>query len=692
MTKKSVWIAEKPSVALAFAEAMGMSGIKNSAEGAYVSEDGNTKITWGFGHLLRYIDPEEYSEAYKRWELSALPIIPEKWQQNVVERTRDQFFKVKKLLADADEAVLATDYDREGEVIGREILINCGFTKPVYRVIFSAMDKASLIKSIEDRIDGAAGMPLYYAGVARAQIDWLYGMNLTRRTTLLARRQGLTSVSSTGRVQSLSAGRVQSATLNIIVEREKEIESFTSQDHYQLQATFAAGDSRFKGNWVIPADLLDADKRLLTSGPATDKKNELTGKTATVSRCTASNVAEKPPLPFNLSTAQIELSNKFGFSASKTLTILQSLYETHKLTSYPRTSSRELPVGQLAELEATLESIKSMDDSMVAIVDSLDTSLRSDAWVENMTDAHYGLIPTPHRCDLSKLTEDELKVYRLIRDMFIVQFMPPAQRRKVALEIRAADTLFMANGSTLTSPGWMSYLQPAKEEDTPDEAVESDVPELETGTEVKFDDLQILSKKTQPPRYYTEATLLATMTNCGSLVKDPELKRVLKATSGIGTDATRASIIDTLFNRNYVVRKGKQLRSTELGKAVLKILPDEVKSVGNTAYIEQKLDSIANRQLSLETFRSEIEEQIRVMFAAEIVDMDVDKVIPKCPDCGNKLRRIARKSPAKGDTHFWGCQGYPDCKSTFNDKKGKPEFRKVASKGKGAAKKGSSKK
>lgn len=672
MGKLIVWIAEKPKVATALAEAMGISNNKSPTEGAYISADGNTKITWARGHLLRDFQPEEYSEQFKNWDLKTLPIVPDTWKKSVIplDAAKSQFFKVKKLIEQADEIVLATDFDREGEVIGRELLVYCNYKKPVHRINITAMDKTSLQKTISSTFDGATGMPLYYAGLARAQVDWLYGINLTRMATILGRQEGMNSV--------LSAGRVQSAALNIIAVREDEIANFVSKDHFRLKATFRAAGNSFFGYWLVPGELLSADKLLLDIEPAEARQKSLEGKHGIVARCSANNTNENPFLPYNLSEAQIECAKKFGFSADKTLSLLQDLYDKHHLVSYPRTSCRYLPTGELEELQATLESLKAIDPSISDTIDSLNTALRSDAWDDSKVGAHYGLKPTSHRCDLNQLTADELKVYTLIRDSFIIQFMPPAEYRKVSLEIHTAEggDIFMARGSTLLNPGWLNYLRPTKDEDDTEGEESSDVPELEAGTEITFDALNVLKQKTKPPRYYTDASFIAIMTNCSSLVKDVDMKRVLKNTCGIGTDATRASIIKTLFDRSYLVKKGKQIRITELGKAVLSILPAAVKSVENTAYMEQQLEAIADRKLSLDSFRSEMIEKLRVIFSGEIALINLDKVIPRCPECGKNLRRIKKKD---GD-FFWGCTGYPDCKKTFNDVKGKPELVKSVKK------------
>lgn len=678
MGKLIVWIAEKPKVAAAFAEAMGFSNNKSHAEGAYISADGNIKFTWAFGHLLRDFQPEEYSEQLKNWDLKALPIVPETWKKAVTtfDAAKLQFFKVKKLIEQADEIVLATDFDREGEVIGRELLVYCNYKKPVHRVNITAMDKASLQKTVSATFDGATGMPLYYAGLARAQVDWLYGINLTRMATILGRQEGMNAV--------LSAGRVQSAALNIIATREDEITNFISKEHFRLKVTFDTTGKPFSGHWLVPGDLLSTDKLLLDIEPAEARLKSLKGKSGIVARCSANDTHEKPFLPYSLSEAQIECSKKFGFSPDKTLSLLQDLYDKHHLVSYPRTSCRYLPTGELEDLQVTLASLKAMDPSISDTINGLDITLRSDAWDDDKVGAHYGLKPTSHRGDLTLLTGDELKAYTLIRDSFIIQFMQSAEYRKVSLEIHAAEggDIFMVKGSKLVNPGWLNYLSPAKDEDDTESDEASDVPELEAGTEVTFDSLTVLKQKTTPPSYHTDASLIAIMTNCSSLVKDVDMKRVLKNTCGIGTDATRAAIIKTLFDRNYVIKKGKQIRITELGRAVLSILPAAVKSVENTAYMEQQLEAIADRKLSLDSFRSEMIEKLRGIFSGEIASINLDKVIPKCPDCGKNLRRIKKKD---GD-FFWGCTGYPDCKKSFNDVKGKPELEKRVKKEKASAK------
>lgn len=666
----TLWIAEKPSMAVAFAQALGIIDFKDASKGAYISPDGGTCVTWLFGHILRDLNPDEYNPDLKKWSLDPLPFVPPSWKKCPREAVKTHFFRVKDLIKNTGHIVLATDFDREGEVIGRELLDECSFKGKVERVNITATDTNSIKKCIASRFDGEIGLPLYYAGLGRAQADWLFGLNLTRALTLIGQSKGLDGV--------LTAGRVQSAALNIIVCREAEIASFTSKNYYEVQFTMSSQQGCFKGNWLPPSDLLDEDNKLLDHDAALNKQAELNGLSCSVNRSSAHDSKKAAPLPFSLSAAQIECANKYSFPVEKTLEILQSLYEAH-LTSYPRTSCRYLPTALLEELDDILDSIVAMDPSVAHIAEKLDKSLRSDAWDDDNVEAHYGLVPTTHRADLSKLNADQVKVYKLVRDNFISQFMPPAVYRNVNLELICGNDKIVSHSSKLINPGWRSYIMPVDDDcESQEEDNNFHVPELEVGTEVNIQSAEVLSKNTTPPKFFTEATLLAVMNNCAYLVKDPVLKKILKSTCGIGTEATRANIIKSLFDRNYIQKKGKQIRATKLGNAVVSILPHEIKSVERTAYWEQQLEAISTRKLSLDTFIKEVIDMLEQIFANGFAELNLEEVIVRCPTCEKPL--IRRKSK---NGFFWGCSGYPNCTITFNDKRGKPDFNKTKSKTKG---------
>lgn len=670
MANTTLWIAEKPSIAQTFATALGLSEYKQPAKGAYISPDNTVVVTWLYGHLLRELMPEEYDPAMTKWTLETLPFIPGYWKKTPRESVKNHYYLVKELISAANRIVLATDFDREGEVIGRSLLDECNFKGKVERVNITSTDIKSIKKSIDNKFDGDIGLPLYYAGKGRTQADWLLGLNITRAITIVGRNTGLNG--------TLTAGRVQSAALNIIVEREKEIANFIPKKHYEVIVDVQHQDTLFKGKWVIPTAYLDDEKLFTDKQLADNKAILLTDKSFIVERSAARDSFLNPPLPYNLSQAQIDCFNKYGFSLEKTLSILQSLYDTHKLTTYPRTSIRYIPTAVLDDLDSIMHSICAMDTSIVDTVTSLDLSVRSEAWNDEKVEAHYALIPTTHQTDLSRLTDDEVLVYKLIRDSFIAQFMPPAKYRIVSLELVYENEKINSKGSTLISKGWMDYISPAKDANESDEEICSTVPELPLGTAVKVQSAHVLNKTTNPPKPFTVATLLAVMNNCANLVKDPELKKILKSTCGIGTEATRAGIVKTLFDRGYIVTKGKNIQATKLAYAVLSILPQEIKSVERTAYWEQQLESIAQRKLSLNDFMQEVITMLKDIFSSGFSEINTEGLIHKCPVCNKPLTR--RKS-AKG--FFWGCSGYPECKTTFNDKKGKPDFNKENKKAKG---------
>uniref|UniRef100_UPI0021BDE6AB DNA topoisomerase n=1 Tax=Yersinia aldovae TaxID=29483 RepID=UPI0021BDE6AB len=399
-----VFLCEKPSVGEAVAQGLGLTA--TAMGGAIVQ--GEIAVTWARGHILEELEPEDYDPKLKKWSLAALPIAPINWQVKVKESTRSQFHVIDRLIKFADTVVLATDYDREGEVIGRSILDYCKFKGKVTRIKVTSMDDISMKEALKNEVNGDLSLPIYYAGLGRQRGDWLVGMNLTRYFTLVAQSKGMQDV--------YSVGRVQTPTLNLIVVRDREIERFVSHPFYENQVTLDSHGIPFKAVWAPPLDVLDDDKHLCNKNIADAVAADLKGQTAIVVRKVCNTERSAPPLPLNMSAAQILASKKWGFSAKLTLEILQNLYEKHKLTTYPRTDCRYLKKEMRAEIPDTIQAILATDHSIQPLMEKLDLALESKAWDSAEITAHHAIIPTRAPGKLDTLSDDERKLYLLVRD------------------------------------------------------------------------------------------------------------------------------------------------------------------------------------------------------------------------------------------------------------------------------------
>lgn len=652
--RMKVFLCEKPSVGEAVAQGLGLTA---TAKGGAIVQ-GDIAVTWARGHILEELEPEDYDPKLKKWSLAALPIVPSNWQVKVKESTRSQFHVVDKLIKSAHTVVLATDYDREGEVIGRSILDYCKFRGKVTRIKVTSMDDISMKEALSNEVNGDLSLPIYYAGLGRQRGDWLVGMNLTRYFTLLVQSKGLQDV--------YSVGRVQTPTLNLIVARDREIECFVSHPFYENQVTFDSHGVTFKALWTPPLDILDDDKHLCNKIIAENVAAELNGKTAMVKRKICNTERSAPPLPLNMSEVQILASKQWGFSAKQTTEILQNLYEKYKLTTYPRTDCRFLKIEMRAEIPETILAILATDHNIQPLIDKLDLTLESKAWDSTEITAHHAIIPTRVPGKLDALTEDERKIYLLVRDHYLVQFMPHYEEDKTTIELLSGIHTLIAKGGVTKVVGWKAVIK----SDEQSEKVQ--LPNLSEQQLCQITGIKIHTGKTTPPNHYTEGTLVEAMKGAARLVDDPLLKKILKETTGIATEATRAGIIENLKTKGTITVSGKKLISSPKGRALIDIVPEDIKSVGMTALWEQKLDDIAARKGSLDAFTQSLIEFVSGITGAVPPEIDVSELQHHCPNCKKALRLVVKKG--KGGYKFWGCTGYPECNSTFNHKNGKPDF------------------
>ena len=564
-------IAEKPSLGRAIA---GFIGSVKGGDGHIVCKN-ETVVTWAFGHLFEQATPDDYG--FKRWDLKDLPIIPAQWKELPRKDAKKQLKIIGDLLKKADMVIHAGDPDREGQAIIDDILRHFKYKGRVRRLWLAALDDDSIKKAFAALKDNTAYKSLYDAAKARSKADWLVGMNGTRYYTLKSNQPGVKSV-----------GRVQTPTLAMVVERDLRIEQFKPVDYYNIKAVFDAG---FSADWQ-PKEKTDEDGRCLDKAYAEAVAKRIKGKTGTIVKYDKQRKKEAPPLPHSLSSLQKEASSRFGFSAQKVLDLAQSLYETHKATTYPRTDCRYLPVAQHADAKKILTAIGAKN---------VDLARRHAAFDDKKITAHHAIIPTGVKP--AKLTADEQKLYDLICTSYAQLFMPDHVYDAVKIAVEIDGETFTATGKTVIEQGWK------------ESAKETTLPALKTGDKTVCTDATVEAKKTQPPKRFTDGTLVEAMANIHTIIEDEATRKILKENAGIGTEATRAGIIENLVKRGFLERKDKAIISTPKGRALVQSLPKEVKSAVLTAQFETALSDVAAGKNSADTFLRDIEAFVKRLVA-----------------------------------------------------------------------------
>lgn len=615
-------------------------------------------VTWCIGHLLETAPPEAYGEHLKRWSIEQLPILPERWKAEVKPKTAAQFKVVKALLGKTTELVIATDADREGELIARELVELCGYRGPIQRLWLSALNDASIRAALGKLRPSAETLPMYYSALARSRADWLVGMNLSRLFTLLGRQAGYDGV--------LSVGRVQTPTLRLVVDRDREIAAFVSVPFWSIDVALSASGQSFIAQWLAPEASTDDAGRCLRESVAQHAERQIRAAgAARVASVETERMREGPPLPFDLGSLQEVCSKQLGLDVQETLDIAQALYETHKATTYPRSDSGYLPESMLSEVPAVLDSLLKTDLTLRAVLDQLDRTQRSRAWNDAKVSAHHGIIPTLEPANLAAMNEKELAVYRLIRAHYLAQFLPNHEFDRTTARLMCGDQALQAVGKQVVITGWRLVLvEPqADPEDAGDAAQRSQVlPALRVGLSCQVAGVELKALKTLPPRPYTQGELIKAMKGVARLVSDPRLKQKLKDTVGIGTEATRASIISGLLGRGYLLKKGRAVRASDAAFTLIDTVPAAIADPGTTAVWEQALDMIEAGQLTLDTFiakQSAWITQLIAQYRGTSLSIKIPQG-PPCPQCGSATRQRTGKSGP-----FWSCGRYPDCKGTL---------------------------
>ena len=622
---KTLVLAEKPSVAKEIARVL---GCRQGGPGCLMG--GNYIVTWALGHLVTLADPEAYGGKYQQWRLEDLPMLPKQMKLVVIKQTGKQFSSVSALLrrADVGDVVVATDAGREGELVARWILLKSGCNKPLRRLWISSQTDKAIKEGFSRLRPGAEYDNLFRAAQARAEADWLVGLNVTRALTCKHNAQ-------------LSAGRVQTPTLALIVAREEEILRFQPKEYFTLRANFAGFHAVYQDK--------NKQSRFFDRAAAEELLKAVQGKQATVAELKKEYRQQPPPAAYDLTELQRDANKKYGLSAKQTLAAMQSLYEYHKLVTYPRTDSRYIPDDVAPSLPERLRaiSIGAYKETAFAL---LRQKISTRYLVNNakVTD-HHAILPTEEQANFAKLSRDESQIYDLVARRFLAVLSPPHEYDEVKARLQIGPHSFHAKGKTVRAPGWKSVYSAALDDD--DEDDDSDIrgqslPALTQGAKLNPGNTVIISGKTKPPARYTEATLLTAMENPPDLPKNLKPDAYLMPPA-LGTPATRADIIEKLFDTFYVERRGKELVPTSKGKQLARIVPKELKSAALTANWEQQLGGIARGGVRAEQFLGDMRGYAARLVSEVIASGEAyvhdNLAHEKCPECGKQLLDVNGK-------------------------------------------------
>lgn len=673
-----LYLCEKPSQAKDLATVL---GVLRRGEGC-IECKGDQVVTWAFGHLAEQFMPDDYDESLKRWDLEPLPIIPKPWKMKIKKTGAKQFKIIKGLLHKAKSVCIATDYDREGELIARELMTLARYSGPVTRLKLQALDDTSIRKAVANPLRGEDTEDLYYAGMSRARADWLVGMNLSRLYTLLGR--------AAGGDLTLHVGRVVTPTVALVYERDNSINSFVPSPYYEVNANILVQRGQFKAKWVCPEDMADSEGRCINKGYAQQISQAIHGARGRISQVTQKQRKESAPLPFDLASLQQYASKRWGYTAQHVLDSTQVLYETYKAVSYPRTDSRYLPDSQHPDVPGILQSLSRTDPEFAGVCAGADTAQKGRAFNDSKITAHHGIIPTQAVIDLNKLSERELHIYDAIRRFYVGQFYEAYQFEStdVVVELggnsQQAPQKFVAKGKVPKAMGWRVLFEQQDEHDPQEESEEQEeaktLPAMSEGEGAQANTANFSDKMTRPSPHFTEAALLSAMENIARFVTEPHFKKVLKETSGIGTPATRAGIIEGAIHKGYIQRDKRTLKATAKAHALITFVPKVVASPGMTAAWEQELERIASGEQTMTAFMAELErwltkmiEKVKASGITESAGIKAALAANKgpthdCPTCGSEMR-LRKGQFGK----FWGCVSR-SCNKTFDDYRGKPDI------------------
>ena len=626
-TNKSLILAEKPSVAREIAKVLGVRS--NAGRGAM--EGPAHVITWAVGHLVNIAEPGDQNPTWgKSWTMNQLPMIPGRFTLTVLEQTRDQFAIVSSLMNrdDVTEIINATDAGREGELIFRRIYLMAQCAKPIKRLWANDMTEAGLKKALASLVPGEEKRNLGLASFARAEADWLVGMNFSRLFTV--KTGGLVTV-----------GRVQSPVLKLLVDRWGDIEHFKPQDYWTIEGTFVHEADEFKATWFAPPKR--KENKVWEAPSAEELAGRCTGKNGIVESVTSTKGRQRAPLPFDLTTLQREANVRFGLSAKQTLQIAQELYETKKALTYPRTDSKYLTTEVYKEILDHLRAVyPHFPDITGLAAERIKAAKKSFPCVnDKKVSDHHAIIPTGKRIAQEQLSPDQWKIYEMVCRRTIAAFLKDCTFLTSAIWVLVDEDPFKATGKIFKDRGWLVAEPWRAAKDNP-------LPDMKKGAQVLAKAVLAAKHTTKPPAHFTDASLLGAMETAGKLVDDEELQEALKE-RGLGTPATRAQIIETLISRNYVAKQGKKLIATETGRHVVEVVeasfPDLV-SPELTGSWEQRLKEMEQGKTSYPEFMGQIKKMVQQgvenlrtkKFAQTPATLPPGKTsLGKCPKCGGDV-------------------------------------------------------
>jgi DNA topoisomerase-3 len=609
-----LYIAEKPSLGRAIADVLPKPHKKG--DGFITAANGDC-VSWCIGHLLEQAEPDAYDDAFKSWKLEHLPIVPQTWKLQPKPKTRSQLTVLRKLVKQASSIINAGDPDREGQLLVDEVISYLGVKgdklNQVQRLLISDLNPQAVKRALGQLRSNREFISLSTSALARSRADWLYGMNMTRAYTIQGRKVGYQGV--------LSVGRVQTPLLGLVVRRDDEIADFKPKSFYEVLAHLVTDKQQtFSAKWQ-PSEAcqsyMDEDGRVLAKGLAENVVARINSKPAEVTKLEAKDKRQNPPLPYSLSALQIDAAKRFGLSAKEVLDTCQSLYERHKLITYPRSDSRYLPKDQHALAPKVVDAVLKGASALVDGCDAPNAKLKSKAWDDSKVDAHHAIVPTEKVVNLSALTSNEAKLYQHVARQYLAQFYPAYIYAETSVEVTIAGGLFTTKARQDKTLGWKQLFKRAatasqtnsSQANNNDDAVQS-LPPLIKGQILQCERGELLAKMTQAPKHFTDATLLGAMTGISRYVTDSEIKKILKETDGLGTEATRAGIIELLFKRGYLVRQGKSILATPVGTGLIRSLPESATTPDMTALWENSLDAISQKRLKYDAFMQPLLSQL----------------------------------------------------------------------------------
>jgi len=683
----SLAIAEKPELAKAIVDALGGASNMASARQDGYYDCGDIRVTNCYGHMLELLAPEDYDPKYQKWSLDHLPIVHVPWRKKPIEKSESQLNKILALLPDSKEVLHAGDPDEEGQLLVDEILQYAGYSKPVRRLLINDNTPALVKRALENMRDNAEFSGISASAEARSVGDQLYGFNMSRLYTLHAQKKGYDG--------TLTVGRVQTVVLGMVVRRTRENGLHKKSYFYTVEGQFTFGALTFPARYQsCEEDPRDDKRRLIDKDFAESLAEACTGAAAVIKTVETKKSAEHPPLPYNLLKLQTDASRAFGMKPSEVLEITQTLRDRHKLITYNRSDTQYLNPEHHAFAPAVLGAISETAPHLAAMCNTADPAIKSRAFDADKVTVHHGIIPTETTVDFSSLTEKEGKIYTMIARAYIAQFFPKHEFERTEVELTVNGKMFKCSSKVTTRPGWKELVQGdgADEEgegdgDGGDLAISlKDLKEIDTGL---CSDARVEQRTTKPRPLYTMATLLTALTRVAPDIKDPDLRRAMiekdKAKSGehggIGTPATRHTIIEGLFERGFCAEKeagkGTNIIATPTAEQFYDALPDRAKFPDMTAIWHEQQKEIAAGSGDVLSFveglMSYLTDEINRVNREGLPTLNI-KVHP-CPQCKRPLRKIRG---AKGP--FWSCSGYAEgsCKFTCNDRAGVPQLTPAA--------------